>query len=246
MKLMIKYFIQPNYFWMSLIQVITPVAIVHALIGDYSSTWWLVTLLFYFLYLCIGNNVGMHRFFSHRYFVMRRPVEWMVAWCAMMPGLGSPISYASIHNVHHRCNDTKLDPHGRVRGWRSMIFWFHKHLTACEVVFSHNLIRLGKQYKFVHHYYWPFVFANALVMYLISWELFLFAWLIPAGLTLWAVALVLLLQHDNIGASNTKNYKWFGWGETWHANHHANPNWDDHADSGGIDWTYQITRILKK
>jgi hypothetical protein len=83
-------------------------------------------------------------------------------------------------------------------------------------------------------------------MYLISWELFLFAWAIPASLTLWAVALVLLLQHDSLGPSNTKNYMWFSFGETWHKNHHDNPSLDIHSDSGERDITYEITRILSK
>jgi hypothetical protein len=103
-----------------------------------------------------------------------------------------------------------------------------------------------RQYHLIHDYYWLFVFANAVIMYLISWKLFLFAWAIPASLTLWAVALVLLLQHDDNGPSNTRNYMWFGWGETWHKNHHANPALDNHAEPGYKDWTYEITRILRK
>ena len=33
---------------------------------------------------------------------MSKPVELFVSWCAFMPGLGSPLSYVSIHNIHHK------------------------------------------------------------------------------------------------------------------------------------------------
>ena len=241
---MISYLIKPNYVWMTLIQLLLPVFIFIGLGAEWY--WWLVSFVFYFLYLCIGNNIGMHRYFSHRYFEMRKPVEWFVAWCAFMPGLGSPLSFVAVHNIHHRHYDREHDPHGRIRGWRSVLFCYHKYLHGEDIVFSKNLIGLMKRYHLIHEFYWLFVFANAGIMYLISWKLFLFAWAIPASLTLWAVALVLLLQHDDKGPSNTRNYMWYSFGETWHKNHHDNPALDNHADESSIDWTYQITRILKK
>ena len=240
----IKYLLKPNYVWMTMIQLLLPVLLVLGVGADWY--WWLVSFVFYFLYLCIGNNIGMHRYFSHRYFEMRKPVEWFVAWCAFMPGLGSPLSFVAVHNIHHRHSDQANDPHGRTRGWRSVFFCYHKFIHGNDIVFSKNLIGLMRQYHWVHEYYWLFVFGNAFIMYLISWELFLFAWAIPASLTLWAVALVLLLQHDSLGPSNTKNYMWFSFGETWHKNHHDNPSLDIHSDSGERDITYEITRILSK
>ena len=241
---MISYLIKPNYVWMTLIQLLLPVFIFAGLGVEWY--WWLVSFVFYFLYLCIGNNIGMHRYFSHRYFEMSKSVEWFVAWCAFMPGLGSPLSFVAVHNIHHRHYDQKDDPHGRVRGWHSLLFCYHKYIHSKDIVFSKNLISLMKQYHWIHDYYWLFVFANAGIMYLISWKLFLFAWAIPASLTLWAVALVLLLQHDEKGPSNTRNYMWYSFGETWHKNHHANPALDNHAEPGYKDWTYEITRILRK
>lgn len=241
---MISYLIKPNYVWMTLIQLLLPVFIFIGLGAEWY--WWLVSFVFYFLYLCIGNNIGMHRYFSHRYFEMRKPVEWFVAWCAFMPGLGSPLSFVAVHNIHHRHYDQDNDPHGRVRGWRSLLFCYHKYIHSEDIVISKNLISLMKQYHWIHEFYWYFVFANAVIMYLISWKLFLFAWAIPASLTLWAVALVLLLQHDDKGPSNTRNYMWFGWGETWHKNHHDNPGLEDHSDPGYKDWTYEITKVLRK
>jgi stearoyl-CoA desaturase (delta-9 desaturase) len=243
--IMFKYLIKPNYIWMTLIQVSLPVWIYLAIGAEWY--WYAIAFLFYFLYLCIGNNVGMHRFYSHRYFEMHRPIEWFVGWCAFMACLGSPLSYVSIHNIHHKFTDTELDPHGRVRGWRSVLYCYHKHIEPADIVFTKNLTNLMREYTRLHNYYWLWIFGCAGLMYILGgWNVLLFCWLLPASLTLWAVALVLLLQHDTMGPSNTRSYMWFGFGETWHGNHHADASLSDHSLGRGVDWTYEICRILSK
>ena len=242
---LIKYLIEPNYVWMTLLQLLVPVFIYLGIGAEWY--WWALSFLFYFLYLCIGNNVGMHRYYCHKEFDMAKPVEYFVAWCATMACLGSPLSYANVHIVHHRHYESELDPHGRTRGWRSMLFWFHKHLRPSDTIFTRNLLKLTARYKLLHDYYWLWVFSFAGLMYLLGgWNVLLFCWLIPVGLTLWAVAFVLLLQHDPHGPRNTRSYMWFGFGETWHGNHHADTSLRDHSLGQGIDWTYQICKILSK
>lgn len=243
---MIKYLIRPNYFWMTAMQVTLPVWLYFA--WGASWTWWLTSFVFYFLYLCVGNNIGMHRFYSHRYFDMYKPVEYFVAWCSSMACLGSPLSYVSIHNVHHRYNDTALDPHGPTRGWRSILFMFHRHITKDDVIpYTKNLTRLIREYSLLHDYYWIWVFGFAGLIYAVgSWNILLFCWLLPSSITLWIVAGVLLLQHDTNGPSNTRSYMLISFGETWHANHHADPKLIDHSQGKGIDWTYRICKILSK
>jgi len=236
--------IKPNYVWMTLMQLALPLYIYLGI--GYSWYWWLVAFIFYFLYLCIGNNIGMHRYFSHGYFKMSKPMEYFVAFLSTMACLGSPLSYVSVHNIHHRYNDTEDDIHGRPRGWKSILFIFHKEVDYHNIVKSKNLTRLMTRYCTLHNYYWLVVATGAFLFYLISWELFLFAWCIPVSLTLWAVALVLLLQHDKKGPSNTRSYMWFGFGETWHKNHHDNPGLVDHSLGKGKDWTYEISKLLSK
>lgn len=230
---------------MTLIQITLPIWVYLAL--DAEWYWWILSFVFYFLYLCIGNNVGMHRFYSHRYFEMHKPIEYFVAWCSSMAGLGSPLSYVSIHNIHHKYNDTELDPHGRTKGWHSIFYCYHKYIQSKDIIFTKNLTYLMREYTVLHDYYWLWVFGCAGLMYAIGGlNVFLFCWAIPASLTLWAVALVLLLQHDDHGPSNTRNYMWFGFGETWHKNHHDDPSLTDHSLGKGTDWTYQLCKILSK
>jgi fatty-acid desaturase len=166
-----------------------------------------------------------------------------------MVGVGGPLSYAMTHLVHHnaRYTDTELDPHGYHRGIKSWLMCFQRTVNPDETpIFSKQIVKLHKRFWWMHEYYTPIVIVTALGLYLIDPMIFLFCWAIPSSLTLWAAAFVLLLQHDKHGPSNTRNYMWFGWGETWHKNHHDDPSLIDHSLGQGQDWTYQICKILSK
>lgn len=231
---------------MTLLQLMLPV-FVWAAIGE-ASGWWICTLVFYFLYLAIGNNVGMHRYYCHQYFEMHPIVEGFVAWCSAMACVGSPVSYAGIHVIHHKYADTHLDAHGPHRGLKSIMYWFHRHIQPNDVTFTRNIGMLNVRYGWLHNHYWLWVFGCASLMYMIGgWNVLLFCWLLPASLTLWAVSLVLILQHDKHGPSNTKSYMWFGWGETFHGNHHKYPTLKNHSmNSRCPDFTYLICKVLAR
>jgi stearoyl-CoA desaturase (delta-9 desaturase) len=240
-----RLFLHHNSYMMTVIQLLLPIYIYLAIGAEWY--WWLVCVFFYFIYLSIGNNVGMHRYFCHRYFTMSKPVEWFVTWAATCTGLGSPLSYAAVHVIHHNKYDTNLDPHGPKRGWLSLLYCFHRTISGKDICPNRSLMRLAKEYRWLHEYYWAFVFGTGVAFYLLGGlNLFLFCWAIPSSLTLWAAAFVLLLQHDKHGPSNTRNYMWFGWGETWHKNHHDDPSLVDHSLGQGRDWTYQLCKILSK
>ena len=244
--MMVNYLLKPNYIGMTLIQLLLPISIFAGIGAEWY--WWLVCLFFYFIYMSIGHNVGMHRYFCHRYFKMRnRPIKWFVTWAACCTGFGSPFSYTAIHNLHHTKYDTDVDVHGPWRGWKSLIYLFHRTPKTSEITMTRNLLRLSKEYGWLHEYYWLFVFGTGLAFYLIGGlNLFLFGWAMPASLALWAVSLILLLQHDKEGPNNSTNHMWFGFGERWHKNHHNNLALENHSDPGCKDWTYEITKVLRK
>lgn len=240
---MIKKLIQPNRYMMTVLQLLLPVWIYLAWGSEWY--WYALTFVFYFLYLCVGNNIGMHRFYSHRYFEMHKPVEYFVGWCACVAGLGSPLSYVATHIIHHRFYDTEKDLHGWSRGWKSVLYCFHRYIHPKDIIFTKNLTKLMQEYHFINDYYWLLVAGNAILFYLIGgWNVFLFCWALPASLTLWAVAVFLLLQHDQYGPSNTRSYMWFVWGETWHANHHADPSLEDCSLGQSRDWTYELSKLF--
>ncbi len=244
---MIKKLIEPNLINITIMQLLLPVFLYIGIISNVAWYWWASSFIFYFLFTAIGNNVGMHRFYCHYNFKMSRPMEYFVLWCGATAGLGSPMSYINTHLIHHKYNDTELDSHGPVRGWKSVLYYFHRHIQPSETVFSRTMCKLIVRFSWLHHYYWLLLLAQGFIMYLIDWKIMLFCWLIPASITLWVVAIVLVMQHDANGPSNTRSYQWFAFGEAWHRNHHINPALVNHAiDPTKIDWTYHLCRLVAK
>jgi stearoyl-CoA desaturase (delta-9 desaturase) len=240
--------IQPNKVGITIVQLLFPVAVFWGIGSSAEWYWWLVAFLFYFLYCAVGNNLAMHRYYCHKHFELSKPMEYFFLWCSSMSILGSPLSYAIPHLMHHKNPDCELDPHGPTVGLKSLLYFFHRHLQIDkETLISRRVIELTRRYGWLHKNYYLFVIANVVIMSLISWKVVLFCWLIPAGATLWAVAVAIYLQHIGYKPSNNAFYSWFGWGEGLHANHHIFPGKADTAlKPGETDWTYQLSRVFAK
>jgi stearoyl-CoA desaturase (delta-9 desaturase) len=210
--------------------------------------WWVGSILMsFFGYSMIGNNIGLHRYFTHGHFEVSKPVEYFLLWLGSMTGLGDPLSYAITHTIHHKYSDTKYDPHGPVRGIKSLLVWFQKPVDPKETpVFNRRVAELTRKYWWVHKFYVPLFLLNALVLYFISYKVFLFLWFIPAGLSCWGIASAVLRQHWGMSAQNSKLANWEIYFEGLHLNHHLHPAAPDTAiNPGEIDWTYQLSRVFR-
>ena len=214
-----------------------------------SIYWWVTTIFIsFFGYSLIGNNIGLHRFFAHGHFSVSKPVEYFLLWLGSSIGMGSPISYAITHQVHHnsKYTDTFLDPHGPIRGWQSLIVLFQKPVDIRETpVINKRISELIRKYSWVHRFYVPLFLVNGLIFYIIGYQFFLFCWFIPASLSCWAIAFAVHRQHFNLTPNNSK---WFLIDFTYeglHANHHLYPRAPNTAlKPGEIDWTYQVSRLF--
>lgn len=245
---LIQKYLRPNQTFTSILQLVAPLAIWYAVSLNLNYIWWSISLfLMAFVYIMMGNNIGLHRYFTHKHFELNKPLEWIFLWISAMTGLGSPLSYAMVHIVHHRHPDTELDPHGPIRGIRSWLVWFQKPVNPTETpMFSRRLIELDKKYWWLHRYYTLFVLANAAVLWAIDFRVFLMFWLIPAGLTCWIVAWSVWRQHIGLKANNTPIHRWDIFAEGLHKNHHDWPMAPNTAVRlGEIDWTYQFSRVFR-
>lgn len=79
-----------------------------------SGHWWLPAISFavMLVHMTIGNNIGMHRLWSHRLFTtgpLRR--VWLGVHCLLCGAAIGPITYAAIHRAHHARTDKPGDPH---------------------------------------------------------------------------------------------------------------------------------------
>jgi|TARA_R110002126_G_scaffold154149_2_gene301258 fatty-acid desaturase len=210
--------------------------------------WWAIAVFFYtIVYSMIGNNIALHRYFTHAHFKVSKPVEYFFLWTGSMIGLGGPLSYAMTHVIHHKHSDTKLDPHGPQRGKRSWLIWFQKTVDPKETpVFSKPIARLGRKYALLHKFYIPFLLINAGILWLIDYKLFLFVWLIPASAACWGIGWAVWRQHWHLEANNSPLHRWDYLYEGLHLNHHLHPGAPDTAvNPGEIDWTYQTSKLFK-
>ncbi len=241
--------LKPSLWFSSLMQLSVFVSIPYAISLGVSWHWWAAMIFTYLIvYSMFGNNIGLHRYFTHGHFQVSKPVEWFLLWCGSMIGLGEPLSYAMTHMIHHRYSDVPgIDPHGPVNGKRSIFVWFQRKVDPSKTpVYSKNIVALSRKYGWLHQYYLLFVLANAAILYWIDPYVFLFLWLIPAGIACWGIGWAVWRQHWHETPNNSPLHKWDWVYEGLHLNHHNYPMAPNTAvNPGEIDWTYQFSKIFR-
>jgi stearoyl-CoA desaturase (delta-9 desaturase) len=247
--------IKPNKYIPTLMQLLTPVAIYMGVTSGASWAWWIVAALMFFGYRVIGHGVALHRYYSHNQFTTNWLGEIILGFFGLMSCSGSPASYAMMHLIHHKYPDTDKDPHGPARGLKSFfyVYWQTDWDLRESPVFTRRLIQL-KNYWWMHQTYWPLILLIAAVMYLISYELFLFAWFIPVCLNIWEIAYSTYFSHWDFKTKSAKptnhgniNIWLYPHREYLHEVHHMYPTLGDHATRPGeIDWTYQCCRLFAR
>jgi stearoyl-CoA desaturase (delta-9 desaturase) len=243
----IKKYLQHTPVATSIFQLSLLITIPYGVLLGVSWSWWLAAGFFAaFIYTLVGNNIAMHRYFTHSHFTVKKPVEWFFLWVGSMMGLGGPLSYAMVHIVHHKHSDTDLDPHGPIRGKRAWLVYFHRIVDVTQTsIFSRRLFELSRKYRLLHDYYVPFVLINAATLYLIDPKVFLFLWAIPAAISCWIVTFSIWRQHIGLKANNSPIANWDIIYEGHHENHHNYPTAPNTAiHPGEIDWTYQAAKLF--
>lgn len=225
-----------------------PLALYLGYVSGAAWYWWAVSFFFYFLYLCIGNNLALHRYFCHNHFTVSRPVEWFFIWTSAMSMMGSPVSWPTTHMHHHMHSDTEKDLHGPVIGFKTLLFYFYAETPIDEKVYSSQRFKmLYEKYGWLQINYWYFILANVAVLALIGYKVFLFCWFIPATVSLWVISFSIYMQHWPNGASNNRYYSLIGLGESLHYNHHLKPGVSNTAfNPGEFDYMHWIAKLFAK
>ncbi len=86
---------------------------------------WIVFGALLFLTM-LGVEVGYHRYFTHRSFTARAPLEWCLAILGSSAFLGPVIWWAATHRRHYLHTDGDDDPHSPHRGrglWDAHAGW---------------------------------------------------------------------------------------------------------------------------
>ena len=241
---------QINRWTTTVFQLSLPIALYLGIQEQAEWYWWAWMMFFYIIvYSLVGNNIGLHRYFTHKHFEVAAPIKYLFAWTGTMSMLGEPMSYAMTHIVHHndKYTDTALDPHGYGRGLKSILVCFHRRVDISETpVNMRRIVELSQEWGWLHRFFLLFVAVNAGLLYLISWKVFLFLWWIPASISCWGVAGAVITQHWNGRANNGWKHRWFVYYEALHLHHHNYPRAPNTALlPGEIDYTFQASKIFK-
>lgn len=75
-----------------------------------------VIFLVMFSLNCVGMDLGLHRFFTHKSFKAREPLSVFLAVTGSMTALGDIYFWVMNHRKHHAHSDTDKDPHSPNKG----------------------------------------------------------------------------------------------------------------------------------
>ena len=205
----------------------------------FSLPYFLVSLLLFFLMRTVGSVITFHRILGHRTHKLHPWVEFLCVTIGFYGSLASPIEFAASHSLHHKYVDTKDDPHPYSLGWKRLmpIFWYNSDPKGGDI---RTIVRLkrNKITNFYHENYWYLIWAPLLLL-LVSWQAFLFLFLLPMSLTQISTS-ISTLNHDENGPKNMG--KLFGiitGGEHHHKWHHDRP-----GDTSGEGWIHNIANFI--
>jgi stearoyl-CoA desaturase (delta-9 desaturase) len=187
----------------------------------------------------LGIACGMHRIYSHKTHNLKPWMDNIVLFLAFLGGQGSSISWVAVHRgYHHRFSDTAKDLHSpQAHGIFHALFGWYWNMTETTVnhKFAVDLLR-KKTHVFIHRHYINLLHAWIALLVVVGLA---YSW---APLIVYTSALGLSLLQDNLvnvlchtrglgyrnyetPAPDASNNFWplgyFGWGQGWHNNHHA-------------------------
>lgn len=220
------------------IKILLPVQFLAIALGifHFELTYLWYMLIGWILISGYGAAVGHHRFFSHRAFETPPVFNWILAWLAVMTSQGSPIFWTAVHRgYHHKYSDTEKDLHSPVSHsiWHSYMGWIitfdPKSITLRGAA---DLLRCPLQ-VFLHKHYTLVFWGSIAIISAIDPMVATYIFLVPAAFSQHEIGIVNVLGHmPKLGYRNhdTKDQSsnfwplgFFGWGQGYHNNHHANP-----------------------
>lgn len=202
---------------------------------------WLLIAFACFLFAGIfGVNIALHRYFSHNSFKTSEAGFWFLLVSSVVPMLGSPAAWGSIHRFHHATSDTEKDPHnpnaiGFVRSW----FTIWPQVEMPLSVFR-SLVKDRRVY-FLDRHYFSIVACYVITLLIIDWKLAAFVFAIPAAGCFHGAAAIATIPHtEGLGGyrnheTSDKSYNSalagvLSLGEGWHNNHHHAPHKYRHGE----------------
>lgn len=196
----------------------------------------LLILLGYFLYGCLGIVVTFHRYLTHKSYETSNIFVKLFSLFGCFAGTGSPLAWVAIHINHHLKSDKENDPHSPLhRGLKIFSLSYESQIDKNTKWRMKELIA-DRYFQFLHRYYFLILAAWSTVLFLLGgFYLMIFLHWAPAVITVLMSNIVNYIGHKptwigasrryNLSDQSTNNWLWAipSWGETWHNNHHRYP-----------------------
>lgn len=223
---------------------------------DYTIKHVVYLVVGWIMFAGIGSAITLHRIVSHRALELRYGLKPIVLWIASMCLQGSPLGWASVHRgAHHKFSDTERDAHTPTKG---ILYAYHTWLLEWEKYYNPKYVvdlLKDKTHIFIAHNYIKIVLGTYLIVGLISWEMLVFMFIIPAVYSLHQESMVNVLCHlpscgyRNFDTSdlsrNVPLLAYLGWGQAWHNNHHAKASaYDFGTTVSGKWWEFDPALLL--
>jgi len=182
------------------------------------------------LFKGIGDEIGAHRYFTHKSFKTTRFKENLLMFLHFFNMQGPLLSYVGIHRMHHVFSDTEKDPHTPLKGKFKVLYWLNPITVNPSMIRDYlKDTRLRFTAKWYYELYIGFSVIFILIFGLVPY-VYLFSF--SAILGLYLNGLVNIYCHDgngvqdsNTGDNSRNKRSWFMRfvlkGGNLHNNHHA-------------------------
>ena len=204
-----------------------------------------LAILLYWVSGSLGIGMGYHRLLTHRGYKTPKWVEYFLTLCGTLALQGGPIAWVATHRVHHQNTDREGDPHSPRDGG----FWAHmgwiitgktRHNMSAELLPYVPDLRKDRFHAWISRWHWVPTAILAVVLALLGWQYLTWALFLRAVVGLHATWLVNSATHmwgtQRFATGDmSRNSFWVAlltFGEGWHNNHHAHPQWPRH----GLAW----------
>lgn len=154
---------------------------------------WLPEMVLTYLLASITISVGYHRLFCHGAFKSSKFWHFLFAVTGTLFMYSSPLQWAVTHATHHRYSDTDRDPHPKPRD--ALIFKGYRDVPLDTWQLRRLVRRSGAFHVWVDQWYLLIYGALVAVLWLISTEYVLYAYLPVLGVAHFVGGLHNLISH---------------------------------------------------
>ena len=152
------------------------------------------------LFKGVGDEIGAHRYFTHKSFKTTKFKENLLIFLHFFNMQGPLLSYVGIHRMHHAFTDTEKDPHTPLKGKLKVLYWLNPISVNPSMVRDYL-----KDFRFrflAKWYYELYIGFSIIFIFLFGLVPYVYIFSFSAILGLYLNGLVNIYCHDGIGTQD--------------------------------------------